>query len=135
MRNSIDRTAAGLICTIVFVLSFSSACFGAGPMIVTETQNGKSVALEQDGILVISVESNLSTGYGWRVGKNDAAILKFVDQSAFPPRVAMPGAPGRQMFKFRALASGKDSLELEYVRPWEKGVPPAKKFSISVTVK
>ena len=119
----------------MFVLSLSSLSLAAGPTIVTEKQNGKSIAIDKDSLLVISLEANPSTGYGWRVGTNDAAILKFLEQSAFPPKVAMPGAPGRQMLKFKALASGTDRIELEYLRPWEKDTPPAKRFSISVTVK
>jgi len=135
MTKAIGRATTALICAVIIGLSFSTSTIAAGPAIVTEAQNGKTIAIDQGNPLVVSLESNPSTGYSWQVGKNDNSILKFVDQSAFPPTVHMPGAPGHQMFKFKAIAAGTDSLELEYIRPWEKGVAPAKRFNVRVTVK
>ena len=47
----------------------------------------------------------------------------------------MPGAPGHQSFKFNAISTGNDTIDLEYRRPWEKGVAPAKTFGLIVSVK
>lgn len=135
MTKSIVRAIALLTCVTMMAASVSIAIAAAGPPIVTETQNGKTVVVAAGAPLVIALESNPSTGYSWRLSKNDAAVVKFLDQSAFPPARPVPGAPGRQLFKFKAIAPGTDSIELEYLRPWEKGVAPAKRFSISVTVK
>ena len=38
----------------------------------------------------------------------------------------MPGAPATQVFHFQAVGSGSTGLELDYVRPWEKGAAPSK---------
>jgi inhibitor of cysteine peptidase len=135
MTKSIGRATALLTCAMMMLLAISTASAAARPSIVTEAQNSKTIVIAQNAPLIISLESNLSTGYSWRVSKNDPAIVKFVEQSAFPPMVRMPGAPGHEMFKFKAIATGSDSIELEYVRPWEKGVAPVKKFAIAVTVK
>jgi inhibitor of cysteine peptidase len=136
MTKLFTTIAVGLICTLPVVLMVSTSTLAAAPPIIaTETENGKTVAINQNALLIISLESNLSTGYSWRVSKNDNSILKFVDQTTFPPKTPMPGAPGHQMFKFKAIATGSDAIELEYLRPWEKGVAPAKTFSVIVTVK
>jgi inhibitor of cysteine peptidase len=128
--------AVGLICALPVVLMVSTSTLAAAPPIIaTEAENGKTVAMNQGALLIISLESNLSTGYSWRVSKNDNATLKFIDQSTFPPKTPMPGAPGHQMLKFKAIAPGSDAVELEYLRPWEKGIAPAKTFGVMVTVK
>ena len=135
MTKFIARAIALLTCVTMMVASVSSVTAAARTPIVTEAQNGKTVVVAIGAPLVIALESNPSTGYSWRVSKNDAAVVKFLDQSAFPPARPVPGTLGRELFKFKAIAPGTDSIELEYLRPWEKGVAPAKRFSISVTVK
>ena len=55
---------------------------------VTEAQNGKTVVVEKGASLVITLESNPSTGYGWQVGKNDDAILKILGRSDVSSRCA-----------------------------------------------
>lgn len=119
---------------ILFVAQSQSAC--AGKLVtISDADRGKTIEPSTGDTLVISIDANPSTGYSWRIGKNDAAILKFVEQFIFPPKTSMPGAPSRQMLKFKAIAAGSDAVELEYVRPWEKGVAPAKTFPFTVEVK
>ena len=109
--------------------------FAARLVKIADADRGKTIELSPGDTLIISIETNPGTGYSWRVGKNDGAILKYVEQFIFPPKSTVPGAPALQRIKFRALSAGTDSLELEYVRPWEKGVAPAKTYSVTVAVK
>jgi inhibitor of cysteine peptidase len=114
----------------------SDVSVSATEVVATEMNNGKTIAVGKGDSLVISLESNPSTGYVWQVGKNDNAILKPVGQPAFHPSTdRMLGASGRQLFKVEAISAGRDALELGYVRPWEQGVAPAKTFGIIATVK
>ena len=114
----------------------SDVSVSATEVIATEVSNGKTIAVAKGDSLVISLESNPSTGYVWQIGKNENAVLKLAGAPAFEPGAKqMPGAPGHQLFKFEAIASGSDAIELGYVRPWEKDLAPARKFSIVVTVK
>ena len=114
----------------------SNVSVSAAEVIATEVANGKTIAVGKGDSLIISLESNPSTGYVWQVGKNDNAILRLVGQPAFRPSTdRMLGASGRQLFKFEAISTGSNALELGYVRPWEKGVAPAKTFGIIATVK
>ena len=110
--------------------------FAAGRIVtITGDTRGKTIELSVGDTLIISLESNPGTGYSWQVAKNDAAILKYVDQSEFPPTRPMPGAPNHHLFKFKAIGAGNDSFELEFLRPLEKGVAPAKTFSVTIAVK
>lgn len=113
----------------------SDRVMAAQSVAVTEAQNGKTVVVEKGASLIVTLESNPSTGYGWEVAKNDAAILKPFGAPIFRASAhEMPGAPGQQSFIFHATSNGKDSVVLEYRRPWEKGIAPAKTFSLIVSV-
>ena len=46
----------------------------------------------------------------------------------------IPGATATQVFRFTVAGLGKTQLDLDYVRPWEKGVASARTFRLDVTV-
>jgi inhibitor of cysteine peptidase len=103
---------------------------------VTDSDNGRTVTLNRAGTLIVALASTPGTGYGWTVSALDARVLKEIGK----PRLIhgahpMPGAPATQVFRFSAAGAGSTRLELDYIRPWEKNVPPARIFRLDVTVR
>jgi predicted secreted protein len=45
------------------------------------------------------------------------------------------GAPVTQEFRLTAVSAGMASLSLEYRRPWEYNVAPAKTFNVKVNAR
>jgi inhibitor of cysteine peptidase len=136
MTKHLVRAVPRLICAALMALVVSTSTAAAEPVILTGAHNGKTIVLDKGASLIISLESNPSTGYVWQVGNNDNAILKLVGQPAFHPGPHhLIGEPGHLSFTFEAIATGSDSIELRYLRPWEKGVAPAKTFGVIVMVK
>jgi predicted secreted protein len=105
---------------------------------VNEDDDGGQVELESGKLLVVTLESNPSTGYQWELLENDESVLKQFGQPEFkPPEISGPrmvGAGGWEIFRFRASSAGQMTLQLVYHRPWEEGVEPLKTFSLQVTV-
>jgi inhibitor of cysteine peptidase len=103
---------------------------------VTDADNGRMVTLASGDTLVVSLASTPGTGFGWKVAQVDDKVLR--DKGA-PELIQipapMPGAPATQVFRFVATGGGSTGLELDYVRPWERGVPPARTFHLGVTVR
>jgi len=104
---------------------------------INEGNDGEQVELELGEILVVTLESNPSTGYRWEQPKNNKSILVQLGQAEFkssetsePPIV---GAGGWEIFRFKAVSAGQMTLELVYHRSWED-VEPLKTFSIQVAV-
>lgn len=93
---------------------------------------GGQVELKEGQVLVISLESNPSTGYGWEVEEADETILRQTGRIEFEPESHLLGAPGKQILRFEAVAAGQTTLRLVYRRPWEKDVKPARTFSLQV---
>jgi len=104
---------------------------------VNEDNNSGQIELKQDQILVVTLESNPSTGYSWKPTKNDKSILIQLGKAEFKPSETseppMVGSGGWEIFRFRAISAGQMTLELIYHRSWEDA-EPLKTFSIQVTV-
>jgi inhibitor of cysteine peptidase len=102
---------------------------------LTDADNQHAVTLAAGDTLVVSLTSTPGTGFSWRVRRIDDHVLR---QSRAPELIhranSMPGAPATQVFRFVAAGAGSTALELDYVRPWEHGVAPARTFHLRVTV-
>jgi inhibitor of cysteine peptidase len=104
---------------------------------VNEADNGGQVEVEMGKLLVVTLESNPSTGYRWELVENNDSVLKQFGQVEFkssdtgdPPMI---GAGGWEIFHFKALSAGQTTLELVYHRSWEDA-EPLKTFTIQVIV-
>jgi len=101
---------------------------------LTEHDNGSLAQLGEDQTLVISLESNPSTGYLWEVAEIDENVVQQVGKAEFEQMAPLLGAPEKQTLRFKPAGAGQSTLRLVYHRPWEKDVKPAREFSIQVVV-
>ncbi len=86
---------------------------------------------------VLTLESNPSTGYLWRLAeKLDENIVKLAgsEYKAIDTNTKRVGAGGNEVWTFRAEGKGKTTINLIYVRPWEKDAPPAKIAAVIIIV-
>jgi inhibitor of cysteine peptidase len=89
--------------------------------------------------LVLTLESNPTTGFRWEVVEKKDAVLQLVGEAEFkvaseldPPP---PGTGDVEIFRFQAVEAGEAGLDLVYHRPCEEGVEPLETFSIQVVVR
>jgi len=133
MADKLIRTA--VVMSFFLALVFFSGC-GTNEAQATQADNGRQITLQPGEVMTITLESNLTTGYGWQVLKIDNAILvqegdPIYEQS--PGSAGLVGAGGTETFRFKAVASGEITLELGYMRPWES-VPPIETYTVQVVV-
>jgi len=87
---------------------------------LTEPECGQIVGIDSTGLLGITLDSNATTGYSWKVTKEPAAMLAALPGSGdyiAPPAGSPPGAGGTQKFVWGANSAGSTTLELGYVPP------------------
>ena len=83
----------------------------------------------------VTLASNPTTGYKWRLGNQpDKNVVTFLESRFNAPEEAMPGRGGTESWSFAAVRQGKTTIVLEYVRPWEKDTEPEKTQTFDVTV-
>lgn len=80
-------------------------------------------------------DSNRSTGYQWVLaGPVDPKMLESESARYIQSNLKV-GAPGREMWKFKAVGEGNTEIDFEYRRPWEQGAAPARTRKVIVEVK
>lgn len=106
----------------------------ASAIFISLDDNGRQFALDRGDALEISLPATSGTGYTWQPEPVAGGFVNPVGEPRFKLDSAMPGAPGHQIFLFAVQASGTGTLEMRYIRPWEKDTPPAKVFKIMLIV-
>lgn len=126
---------------LCFVLVFCVAllatpgCRSTGQVEIDETANGGDVVLNAGDTLVLRLESNPTTGYGWEIAEVDETILREAYHEYEAESSDLVGSGGHEIWRFQTQSSGSTTLLLEYKRPWEEGVEPEKTFSVHVVVR
>jgi len=137
-KNRAFLIMAALFVLVLFMFTAFSACTQKSSIAsFTEKDNGSSVSLGKGEKLEIKLESNMTTGYSWKLSKNTGtSVAAFVSseykESAKNKEIA--GAGGIETFIFEAKEVGQAEIILEYVRPWEENIEPEKVFELKVTV-
>lgn len=109
------------------------AAQGHSKVYLQATDHGRQMVLNGQ-MLVINLESNPSTGYGWEVEGLNNKILRQVGVDWKPHKPGLLGAPGTTSIRFAGVAAGKVRLDLVYRRPWERDKVPMKTFTVYVQV-
>jgi len=108
----------------------------SGNVKLDASTNGGRIEVARGQTVVVSLESNPTTGYSWELSKLDQDVLRQVGdstyQSSHPHRL---GSGGLQTFHFEAGNAGTTTLVLIYRRPWEKSLDPADTYTVEIGVR
>ncbi len=98
----------------------------------------KQVEVAANSSFTLTLCSNPTTGYTWSESAtiNEPAVLQQTDHKFVPPEDKdIAGAPGQEVWTFKALKSGTSTASFEYSRPWEGGEKGTWLFTLTVIVK
>lgn len=119
------------------ILLLSGGC-SVAEVNLNVSNDGGQQTLARGQTLVVALDSNPTTGYGWAVADVDKNVLRQVGDSVYQSSNTNPGvmgAGGTETFRFEAASAGTTTLKLIYRRSWETGVAPIKTFTVQVTVR
>ena len=112
----------------------------AGPSVPIFTDSHQPIVVTPGQSFVIALSSNPTTGYSWQLGQPpDPNIAQFVtSQYVAGSNVGsngqiLAGAGGTECWTFQATGAGQTSIVLNYLRPFEHGVPPVQTETFAVT--
>jgi predicted secreted protein len=97
------------------------------------------VSVRKGQTFALTLRANPTTGYIWQLAETpDGGFIQFIGheyRSDKTGSAGRAGAGGREIWTFRAAASGETTIALKYVRPWETNAAPGKsaQFKIIVT--
>jgi len=103
--------------------------------VVTE-QTGGDVSLKMGGELEVHLGANHTTGYSWVAAPMANPVLVSLGKTTYQenPAGGKAGVGGTEIWRFKAVKAGKQALQFDYRRPWEKSAPAAKTVTFQVTV-
>lgn len=104
--------------------------------LILENQRQCPVRLSIGQPLTLSLPSNPSTGYRWRVQSAAAQVLTPLGPEVYsnPEAGGMVGSAGQSTWRFRAREAGEGRLLLVYQQPWDTETAPAETFDCQITV-
>jgi inhibitor of cysteine peptidase len=111
---------------------------GEGEMAVfTMSEKGESrIQVAAGKPFAIRFSSSPGTGYSWEfVCPPDNELLEFLGEKVEEPERGRLGGQVIVIWTFQAQAAGETEISLKYVRPWEKEVPPAKKYVFYIQIR
>jgi predicted secreted protein len=126
----------GLVLVAGFAVGAGVACTGGSSNLnVDNSYSGKQVELSVGQSLVVTLDSNASTGYSWYLAQNsDETVLNKTGNKYVAPQTTLVGAGGKEEWTFKALKKGNSTISMGYSRPWES-TPPIETFDLTVVVK
>jgi inhibitor of cysteine peptidase len=137
MRRWAGFLRCAFVCAILLVASgdLAGQMGAAGVTVITEQTRGE-VSLKLGAVLEVRLEANHTTGYSWVATPvaNPVLMRQGFVRYEEPASGGKAGVGGVEVWRFKAVKAGKQGLQFEYRRPWEKGAPPAKVVTFSVTV-
>lgn len=101
-----------------FVLGCDDSSADSGAIVVSQAQNGGTIAPAAGETFTVQLAGNPTTGYEWTVAQIDAAYLRLADSSYAADSSAV-GSGGVYTFQFETLQPGATTLGLVYRRSWE----------------
>jgi inhibitor of cysteine peptidase len=120
----------------VGVMVLVAACGGgdATTFDLSQRDSGTTLQVAPDDEIVISLESNPTTGFSWSEApaSQNNGILQLLAKSYESDSDAI-GAGGVETWTYKAVKPGKAVLELQYLRPFEPD-NVAGKFTVTIDV-
>lgn len=124
-----------MVILTILMLSLSLTACSSNKVEIGAEANGETVELTAGQKLVLSLESNPTTGFDWEVSEIDEDVIKQSGESEYKSESDLIGAGGVRTFTFEAVTAGTSALKLIYHRSWEKDIPPEQVFTVTINVK
>jgi len=88
------------------------------PLMLDIHANGETIGIHRGTTVIVTLASNPSTGYSWKLDAGGGRVVRLVSHRYVPPAKQVPGAGGREVWRFVASTRGATKLALGYLRPW-----------------
>jgi inhibitor of cysteine peptidase len=89
-------------------------------VIVTQSDQGRTIEAHQGDLIVVRLAENLTTGYGWEMTPLGSTVLELLDSDYSQDGGELVGRGGTRAFRLHVRSPGTQRVQFEYRRPWEE---------------
>ena len=105
----------------------------------TNTNVSESIDVKNGDYIKVVLYASGGTGYAWTLATQNPLLVEAVGSSTAPVEGTEKLAGGKVRWvyylKMKAEASGQETLQFVLSRSWEKNVPPARSFDLTLVVR
>lgn len=129
-------TAPRLLVPLSFALLSACAQQPTQP-VALDGESECPTRLQVGQTLTLSLPSNPSTGYRWRVENPAANVLQSLGPEVYsaPEEDDVVGSAGVSTWRYQASSTGDGQLVLIYQQPWAADVAPVQTFDCRIVVR
>ncbi len=129
-------TAPRLLVPLSFALLSACAQQPAQP-VELDAESECPIRLQVGQALTLTLPSNPSTGYRWRVENPAANVLRNLGPEVYsaPEAEEVVGSAGISTWRYQASSAGDAQLVLVYQQPWAADTPPVQTFDCAIRVR
>lgn len=102
-------------------------------VIITQLEDGSSVAATVGGLAELHLAENPTTGYRWSFDEIGPGLEVVHDEFHLAGTPLVPGAGGVHEWRFRVAEPGSHRLRLRLRREWEDDSAATNRFSVDIT--
>ncbi len=133
-----------LTCTVLILLLCIPSCTTGASIEVScddfmqQKHISKEVTTAVGDSFTVTLCSNATTGFQWSESaqiSDQTVVQQTGHELVAPDAKGLVGAPGKEVWTFKALKKGTSKISLEYSRPWEGGEKGEWTFNLTVVVK
>ncbi len=104
----------------------------------TQPHMSKQINVTAGDTFTVTLCSNATTGFQWSESaqiSDQAVVQQTGHEFVSPENKGLVGAPGKEVWTFKALKKGTSTIAIEYSRPWEGGEKGEWTFNLTAVVK
>ena len=135
--SPITTLAIGVAGVLAWLFARNKFPFLSRGNVLTEKDNGANITIKSGDRLTVTLRSIPSTGFAWYLisGFPDVQPIKgSARQGPGSAGIYSSGTGVIESWTWTPVLPGQQRIMFEYKRGWETAVPPAKTFSVDVTV-
>ncbi|MFM7277801.1 MAG: protease inhibitor I42 family protein [Microcystis aeruginosa] len=102
---------------------------------LTRTDNGKSITIQVNDLLLVSLDENPTTGFQWAVDGVGSDLVKLQASEYVPAGESRVGGGGQRILTFKVQQAGIDQLRLKLWREWEGEPSIVERFTVTLQVR
>jgi inhibitor of cysteine peptidase len=102
---------------------------------LTHADNGKSVTMQVNDLLIVSLDENLTTGFQWVLDTNEGDLVTLQASEYIPSAGSGVGGGGQRLLTFKAQRVGTGRLQFKLWRQWEGEPSIIERFIFKIQVR
>jgi inhibitor of cysteine peptidase len=118
--------------TLLSLFLMLSTCSGNEKINSDKMKTDYEIAINES--FQVELDSNPTTGFAWKwTNKQSVSIVDTFSNEYIPNKPELVGGGGKEIWKFKGLTSGIDTIKMEYCRPWDAAsAVDTKDFTVKV---